>query len=245
MTKVVARGSCRLLLPEQEQRRGRPVLLASIGASMLGASAPPPLTEQRTGVSFPGELEYCAGHDGCPIIAGAGARTKKIAGLKSLDVYALALFVDQGAVRSSLGGMFSGTDAASLAQDQRLFDELLRHEDIEKTLHIVITSGVVKQKAFLSALEERLKPRLQAAGQLAALDTFKRQFDDAAFRKGLEITFTAQGDKLTTTIDSMQVGAIASPELTRTLLDVYLGADPASKGAKESIGHGLASMVLA
>lgn len=150
--------------------------------------------------------------------------------------------------------------------------ELLRHEDIEKTLHIVITSGVyagrlqapacfpcshgraevvvvvprclrsagcahcnvpgrcqgqpndslflyvllfaparpscagvVKQKAFLSALEERLKPRLQAAGQLAALDTFKRQFDDAAFRKGLEITFTAQGDKLTTTIDSMQV----------------------------------------
>lgn len=42
----------------------------------------------------------------------------------------------------------------------------------------------------------------------------------------------------------LQVGTIASRQLTRALLDIYLGTNPASKGAKDSFGRGLASMVL-
>lgn len=43
----------------------------------------------------------------------------------------------------------------------------------------------------------------------------------------------------------LQVGTISNKALARSLLDIYLGRDPASKGAKESFGAGLASMVLA
>lgn len=38
------------------------------------------------------------------------------------DVYAFALYVDQGAARSKLSGNFKGQAAAAVAQDQRLFD---------------------------------------------------------------------------------------------------------------------------
>lgn len=220
-------------------------MFASIGAGLLGSpAAPPPVQEKRTGTVFPGELEYCAGRRGCPAIAGAGARTKRIAGVKNLDIYALGLFVDPSAVRGALQGKFRGADPASLAKDQKLFDELVSHEGIEKTLRIVITSGMVKQRPFLEALEERLEPPLKQAGELEALQRFKRQFDGAPFRRGLQITFCASGTKLTTTIDGKQVGTIASRQLTRALLDIYLGTDPASKGAKDSFGRGLASMVL-
>lgn len=43
-------------------------------------------------------------------------------GIKNLDIYALALYVDQGAARSALQGRFRGSSAASLAADQELFD---------------------------------------------------------------------------------------------------------------------------
>ena len=50
------------------------------------------------------------------------ARTKRIAGIKSLDIYAVALYVDLGAARSALQGRFRGASAASLSADQALFD---------------------------------------------------------------------------------------------------------------------------
>lgn len=66
--------------------------------------------------------------------------------------------------------------------------ELASHSSIEKTLRIVITSGLVKRGPFLDAFNERLAPPLEAAGVSEALHQFQRQFDDAKFRKGLEIT---------------------------------------------------------
>ena len=50
------------------------------------------------------------------------ARTKRIMGVKNLDIYALALYVDQGAARRELQGRFRGASATSLATDQTLFD---------------------------------------------------------------------------------------------------------------------------
>ena len=43
-------------------------------------------------------------------------------GIKNLAIYALALYVDQGAARSALQGRFRCSSAASLAADQELFD---------------------------------------------------------------------------------------------------------------------------
>lgn len=40
------------------------------------------------------------------------------------------------------------------------------------------------------------------------------------------------------------MGTIESPALARALIDIYLGKDPASQGAKDAIGAGLAGIVL-
>lgn len=42
----------------------------------------------------------------------------------------------------------------------------------------------------------------------------------------------------------MQVGVVKSPLLTQTLFDVYLGCNPVSPGAKESIGRGLMNLAV-
>ena len=190
------------------------------------------------------------------------------------------------------------------------FAELMRQEGVEKTLRIVVTSGLVKRGrwggggqggggggvgrsdgcrpadgaaagvafpapflcppclasfasphpptpsctlpsctppcSFIEALEERLAPPLAAAGQLAMLEAFTRQFDAAAFRKGLDIAFTFRGGgRLVTRVDGQQVGAIANRALASALLQIYLGRTPVSQGAKDSFGAGLAGMVLA
>ena len=41
-----------------------------------------------------------------------------------------------------------------------------------------------------------------------------------------------------------QVGVIKSPLLTQTLFDVYLGKNPVSPAAKESIGKGLINLAI-
>lgn len=51
------------------------------------------------------------------------SRTKRVAGIKSLDIYALALYVDPAAARAALAPKFRGAAApAVLAGDQALFD---------------------------------------------------------------------------------------------------------------------------
>jgi hypothetical protein len=40
----------------------------------------------------------------------------------------------------------------------------MRHDSIEKTLRVVITSGLVNRRNFLEALEQRLAPPLQQVG---------------------------------------------------------------------------------
>lgn len=79
--RVVARGDASRLMGVADEQPASLISLrslvapfASLGAGLLGAAAPPPppLKEQRTGVVFPGELEYCADHKGCPVITGAG-----------------------------------------------------------------------------------------------------------------------------------------------------------------------------
>lgn len=50
---------------------------------------------------------------------------------------------------------------------------------------------------------------IKQAGELSALTDFTRQFDEARFRKGLEIVFAASGGKLTTRVDGQEVRAAA------------------------------------
>lgn len=141
-------------------------------------------------------------------------------------------------------GAFSGPPLIDVAC-ARLPAELSKASGVEKSLVLVITSGLVKRKAFLDALNERLAAPLSHAKQGAALDAFTSQFDAVEFRKGLQISFTFIGNKLVTKADGKELGTLTNKALSSTLLDIYLGSDPVSKGAKEEFGAGLARMVLA
>ena len=109
-----------------------------------------------------------------------------------------------------------------------------------------MTSGLVNRSNFLGAIHDRLAQPLAAAGEGALLDEFKRTFDGAHFRKGLEVGFVvgARG-RLTVKLDGEQARTFASPLLARSLLEIYVGGDPVSRDAKAAWARGLASMVCA
>ena len=123
--------------------------------------------------------------------------------------------------------------------------ELAKATGVEKSLVLVMTSGLVNRKNFMDALNSRLAPPMTKARQGAALEAFQRQFDGVNIKKGMQLSFTFVGSKLVTKADGVEIGTIANKALVATLLESYLGRDPVSKGAKESFAEGLARMVLA
>lgn len=143
--------------------------------------------EKRTGIEFPYEFCFRRSFGRCPQITGAGARTKRIAGIKSLDIYALALYVDKKELKNNLGRKFGRRLPEQLANDQDLFDELVKAQNVEKSLVIKITSGLVKRGNFLVALNERLSPPLKRLGQDEVIKSFESQFDSVSFRKWMSI----------------------------------------------------------
>lgn len=144
--RLVAKGDASSLLEAGPSSSGRPsssaapsvhdllgrAPFASLGAAAIAPAAaattaaaaavrPPVVREPRTGTLFPGELEHCAGSKGCPVALGAGSRTKRVAGVKTIDVYTLALYVDPAAAKQLLGGR-GGSSREALAKEQAMFD---------------------------------------------------------------------------------------------------------------------------
>ncbi|KAL3161040.1 hypothetical protein ABBQ38_009423 [Trebouxia sp. C0009 RCD-2024] len=200
--------------------------------------------EQGTGMDFPEEC--CVLTDkNCPVLTGFGVRNKKLMGMKNIKVYAVGLYVDPKAAKNLLNSKQAGISAKSGIPEQAIFDDLVKSNDVEKSLRMVISFGGVNQKNFWSALQERLEPPMKKAGDVGPMQEFGALFDDIKFKKGLQLNFTSGKDgALITQVDNKQVGIVKSPLLTRTLFDVYLGRDPVSPGAKESIGRGLMNLAI-
>lgn len=223
-------------------------LFASLGWGMFGAmpSSTLAIKEKRTGVDFPAEFCFFKGQRNCPTITGAGSRIKKIAGIKSLDIYALGLYVDQKAAHAVLNRRFPSKKFSpeQLAKDPALFTELCKAENIEKSLVLVITSKLVNKQNFLQALEDRLTPPLSRLKQQAALEDFKSQFDGINIKKGLKISFTFTKGKVVTKAGDKELSTLSNKALVSNLLDAYLGSSPVSPGAKAEFAIGLAQMVV-
>ena len=117
--------------------------------------------------------------------------------------------------------------------------DLIKAKRIEKSLVIVITSGLVKRKAFVDALNEQLEPPVAGTKSMQTLNTFKNMFDSVAFRKGLEITFTFVNGSVTTKVDGMKLGKLQDGVFSDALLGLYLGKTPVSEKAKKAFGEGL------
>lgn len=215
--------------------------MCSIGFNLLSKSSPvESVTEKKTGVTFPGE--FCLTPSHCTSLAGVGTRQKRLAGIKSLDVYALALYVDESGARSTLHKKTSAKDEGDFVKDQGVYTDLINARRVEKNLMIVITSGLVKRKSFVEALNEQLEPPVTGTKSMETLSRFREQFDTIQFRKGLEISFTCHNGTLTTKVDGKKLGDLKDAYFTDALLNIYLGDKPVSESAKRSFGQGLYKM---
>ncbi|GFR51217.1 hypothetical protein Agub_g13590 [Astrephomene gubernaculifera] len=217
--------------------------LASLSQSILSGLGRPGKeggrAEPATGYEFP--LEYCyLRTKQCPSLAGLGVRSKRIV-IKDINVYALGIYVDATAARSSLAA-FKKRPAEDLERDQAFYDAVVSSPNVEKTLRLVISSRLVDNKKFVEALEEQLVPRLKKAGEPGAIDAFRNQFDRISFSEGMEVVFSSTDNKnLAVKVAGEQKGVICSPALCSSLFDIYLGSDPVSKDAKATFGRSLAA----
>ncbi|KAK9858010.1 hypothetical protein WJX84_001910 [Apatococcus fuscideae] len=182
---------------------------------------------------------YCPDRTGsapCPVLIGLGQRQKRLLGLKNVSVYAVGLYLDPSKARQLVQKQ-PGLSPAAL---DKLYGELIQETESQKTLRMVITFGKVNADNFYSALSERLKPQMKTPEDEAALEEFGSRFRGVKFYKGMPLAFTTAGHgKLTTRIDEKEVGTTISLGLTRALFNTYLGSNPVSQSAKDSIGQGL------
>ncbi|CAG9465343.1 unnamed protein product [Pedinophyceae sp. YPF-701] len=203
--------------------------------------------EPKTGISFPGEFGFQSGDDTrCSLtLAGVGVRNKRLVGIKNINVYAVGMYADPDAVRGKLGEACAGRPREDVATDQAVLDSLVRGE-LESGLRLVIAFGGLTRQRFISGLRERLDPLLKKEGKPEVCDAFAAQFDDIQLRRGCEIAFhMSAAGQVTTAVDGARVGTIVSPELQRSILDIYVGADPVAPSAKADIGKGIAGFVSA
>jgi len=249
MSRFSIRGDASLLIassssPDTSQTSP---LFASLGWGVFGAmpANASSIKEKRTGVDFPAEYCFHKSQRNCPTITGAGSRIKKIAGIKSLDIYALGLYVDQKAAHELLNRRFGANKSSPehLAKDPALFTELCKADNIDKSLVLVMTSKLVNNQNFLQALEDRLTPPLTRLKAQAALQDFKNQFDGINIKKGLKISFIFTKGKVVTKAGDKELSTLSNKALVSNLLDAYLGRSPVSPGAKAEFAAGLAQMV--
>lgn len=171
-------------------------------------------------------------------------RQKRLAGIKSLHVYALALYVDQKGIQSLLRDAIGHRDEESVCRDDTLYTKVIQSTDVEKVLRLVISSNLVKRKAFLKALDERLQPVVRGTHSEKTLATFCSMFDTVSFRKGLDVTFFFQpGGDMVTKADGKELGRLHDAQFSKEILNIYLGKDPVSLQAKHHFGRGIYTIV--
>lgn len=197
--------------------------------------------EPKTNTYF--EERFCQrGNSRCGDLAGVGVRSKKIAGVKSINVYALGLYVDVPAAKAALRS-YRGKSPEALARDQSFYDALVKADGVDKTLHMSIAFGRISSQQFWEAMRAQLAGPMAQAGADAELQQFAKTFEGLKLRKGMPLSFCISKDSLTSKIDGKLAGTIRSRALCEAVLGVYLGRDPVSPDAKQNIGSGLATML--
>ncbi|KAG5188908.1 chalcone isomerase [Tribonema minus] len=197
--------------------------------------------EHATGISFKDTLKL-PGASTAGSLAGTGVRVKKI-GPAAFKVYAVGMYVDSAKARSELS-KHSSTESRALSKSDAFFKDA-RSASFEKTLVLKMARKVGAEK-MVNALAESVKPRLAPGGD-AALEEFQTVLLDAvtkegAANKGMQFGFVCKPGSLCVSIDGKTAGTINSEQLRSAMLDVYLGKDAVSPGAKTSFAEGMSSM---
>lgn len=197
-----------------------------------GAGGKAAVTEPETGLSLPGEA--CEKAGSCHA-AHVGVRKKRIAGLASVKVYAVGLYVDTKKAAAQLGARWKGKPA-----DDALFMEVAKAADVYKRATLVFARNV-KGAAIKDALSEYVEPAL-GPFHPAALE-FNSYFEGVTLKKGSALSFTASGGSLATTLDGKELGTIPNALLCEAIFTAYLGPKAVAPAAKQALGATLAAAV--
>lgn len=200
-----------------------------------------PVTESRTGMSFPSILKDTQR------LLGIGLRKKTVFGLKNIDVYAYGVYADEGDVKKCLAEKHGGHSVSELQQKEELRNHLME-KDIRMTVRLQIVYGRLSIQSVRNAFEESVGSRLHKVGgydNKELLHRFTSQFkDDTKLPRGSIIELSKDhGYVLHTTIDGKEVGSIQSKLLCRSILDLYIGDESFDHKANEDVESNLASLL--
>lgn len=222
----------------------RLALTAGSGGSKVQMAVGQTIKEPATSIEFAPSISP-PGSTGELVLLGAGVRVKKIAFL-SVNVYALGFYISPTAAFDLAA--WKGKSASDLGND---FFSALANAKAEKAVEIVLARDVEGEQ-FWGALNEVLVPRLKSLGAGGPGDEALARFGDAlknrALKKNTAIFLTwsppstlevsVSEDATTLKAPSSSVASIDSLPLVTAIFDVYLGSDPASPPAKQSIAEG-------
>ncbi|KAL0435735.1 UNVERIFIED_CONTAM: Fatty-acid-binding protein 1 [Sesamum radiatum] len=200
-----------------------------------------PVTESRTGVSFPVVLRDSQR------LLGVGLRRKAILGLKNIDVYAFGVYADDADIKKCLSQKYGELSASELKGNETLKEDLVE-SDVSMTIRLQIVYGRLSIRSVRSAFEESVGSRLQkfsGSDNKELLQRFTSQFkDEYKIPRGSIIDLSRErGYVLRTTIDGKEVGSIESKLLCRSILDLYIGDEPFDRKAKEDVELNLGSLL--
>ncbi len=163
------------------------------------------------------------------------ARSKRVLGLKQVDVYALGLYVDPAAVKKAAAGR-GAVDRDLLAR--------VASDAVPKTMRIVVTTGLLTRARFLASVRETLAPALARAGDPGAMAAFEALFKGVEVGRGTALAFSSlAGGGLAVQVGGVELGRVASPAFGPAFFDLYLGAHPVSVEGKAAIVAGLAGLI--
>ncbi len=201
------------------------------------------IKEKDTGVKFASRITSDL-HDKKITLAGVAVRDKRFVVL--VDVYAYALYVDEGAIEENLYRLF-GWAAEDLQQSPYFFNSLDK-DPVTRTLQLEFVRDVgadTIRDAFVDSVEPRIEEIEKKnndkegwKGGAKALKTFRDYFGDEV-KEGQKIEFTwLPGDKIITRVAGETLGTIESRSLSWALWDTYFGKDPIeSKGKKTAVAR--------
>lgn len=198
------------------------------------------VTEKATKISFREKFSLPGGSQGS--LMGTGVRVKKI-GPAGVKVYAVGLYVDEKGAMKELDA-HKGENADSLAKNEAFFSKAAKAK-FEKTMVLKMAREVGTEK-MVSALAESVKPRM--SGSTKPLATFQDMLlkavgKEGAAKKGMQFGFVCKPGALCVSVNGKDAGTVKSDNLSRAMVDVYLGKKAVSPGAKKEFAAGVAALL--
>eukprot|EP00899_Mesostigma_viride_P028686 jgi/Mesvir1/9001/Mv25970-RA.2 len=204
--------------------------------------------EKATGLSFPRYLQCNNGTDsGRQVLAGTGVRDFSIIGIKKINIYAFGVYVSPDHLATRLGSKYAHIPPEKLRHDEGFFSEIVRRQDINMTVRLVVVFRRLKMSDVRAAFEKSLRNRLARLGSNAdgeSLRAFMAYFaKDEGVEYGTTITFRREGGQLTTEVDGQSYGSIVCSNLASAMMDLYVGHQPVAQKAKQQIGERMSRLM--